>query len=291
MTTEKANTHSTQYPDLKTIANTAHSILFSGTKYQTDRKVIEEIFNNTKANFSIESIITRLTIIDSYYSTQMNKRYYGIEDLAKELFIACGENEKTLTNLFVEITEEPYKGDILKVFNHENYGIHKNGKEAGKAISLISKYAFFQTQFNFPIYDRLAKVVFPLLMNRHFHEESKHYSINTEDISNYIQSISKLNEISLINDFDKLDNLLWLCGKILDGNFSMILKNKKSYKKLAEKVESSTKLYVIKNGKEKKRDFSLRILEYISNNPDTVEDLVKDDKLTIIIKFALELKE
>jgi hypothetical protein len=47
--------------------------------------------------------------------------------------------------------------------------------------------------------------------------------------------MNTLNKASEINDFDKLDNLLWLVGKILKGNFSLIL-NEETYSELVKPI-------------------------------------------------------
>jgi hypothetical protein len=56
-----------------------------------------------------------------------------------------------------------------------------------------------------------------------------------------------LNQSSTIKDFEKLDNLLWLLGKIKQGSFS-ILMDKSKYETIAKQVDFSKA--VRKNGKQ-----------------------------------------
>jgi hypothetical protein len=59
----------------------ANKLLNNETRYNSNKTIISEVFKivyPSKVQF-------RLTVIDSYYSTQMSKRLYGIEDIANEL--------------------------------------------------------------------------------------------------------------------------------------------------------------------------------------------------------------
>src|SRR5690606_32084798 len=100
-------------------------------------------------------VILRLTVIDSYYSTQMNKRIFGIEDIANKI-------EEFKTDDFLKkqceiFLDNPTKSnsDISRLFE-DKFGIHKNGNESGQAASLISKYLYFLMDYKFPIFDSLA---------------------------------------------------------------------------------------------------------------------------------------
>lgn len=58
----------------------ANKILNNETRYKTNKAIISEVFTMNNPN----KVQFRLTVIDSYYSTQMSKRLYGIEDIANE---------------------------------------------------------------------------------------------------------------------------------------------------------------------------------------------------------------
>ena len=91
----------------------------------------------------------------------------------------------------------------------KEYGIDKSGKPFGKSISLISKYLYFLNGFKFPIYDSLAFISFKLLQQNNLIERTK--AVNEE---NYFELINNINLVSSINNYEKLDNLLWLIGKL-----------------------------------------------------------------------------
>jgi len=278
----------TKLPDIAELAN---QVLHSQTKYFTDKKIIGEIFDLTSRTYSPQSIISRLTIIDSYYSTQMNKRYYGIEDIANKIWEVSPENENEVKQCFLNFAKNLQNKNIQALFG-KKYGIHKNGTDAGGAISLISKYAYYQTGFEFPIYDRLAKIVYPLIMKKYFPDKTIELSIRSTDIILFIKSINQLNELSKINNYDKLDNLLWLSGKILDGNFSLVFKKKETYSLFAKEVEKKTsKTIKLINGEIKHLDFSERMIGYIKENKLILNEIIKDKKLKEFIEFALCLNE
>lgn len=78
--------------ELKSLITLAIDILQNETEYIFYRKVIDRIFEETRKNFSIESVNIRLTIIDSLYSTNMGRRLFGITDLSNEIFL-IGKDE------------------------------------------------------------------------------------------------------------------------------------------------------------------------------------------------------
>ncbi|PKP21631.1 MAG: hypothetical protein CVU05_06305 [Bacteroidetes bacterium HGW-Bacteroidetes-21] len=262
--------------DLIYYADLAKSILEDEKKYFHDKKIIKKIFELTSKNYDIHAIISRLTIIDSYYSTQMNKRYFGIEDIANKIWELYGNNEKKVETAFIEFAESPSNEIILSLFN-DNYGIKKDGEEYGKAISLISKYAYFQTNFKFPIYDNLARKVLPKIFKLYF-TNVKITMKSIENIKNYINAINIFKSNSRINDYNKIDNLLWLTGKIREGNLSLILKkdeyidfvNTLKSKKIFEKEEIN------------KDDKSSFVLKW--------SDLLKDEKIIEFCEFVRNIK-
>lgn len=65
-------------------SNLAQNILQQETMYQANKKIIQDIFIAPSVTFK-DTIQFRLTVIYSYYSTQMSKRLYGIEDITQEL--------------------------------------------------------------------------------------------------------------------------------------------------------------------------------------------------------------
>ena len=221
----------------------ANKILNNETRYKTNKAIISEVFTMNNPNI----VQFRLTIIDSYYSTQMSKRLYGIEDIAKEI---VKYSDATLKLEITKFLQNPTEGVIKELFN-KRYGFDKEAINNKKAISLLSKYFYFLSNCQFPIYDTLGKVSYNLLKNNNY--------IDTKALTddNYFALMIALNNSTTINDFEKLDNLLWLLGKIKKGSFS-ILMDKPKYETIAKQVDFSKAI------KSQEKDIAIR--EYIQNN-------------------------
>ena len=200
--------------------------LFS-SQYSKEKSFISRCFQiNAESQF--DKVKLRLHLIDSLYSTQMSKRYYGIEELAETL--AQYSDDKLIEEAYKYINNE--NSEILdKVFT-EKYGYNSIGKKEKKAVSLISKYLYFLTDYQFPIYDSLVKIAYPKVM--------KEYNLKTgytkiTDI-NFVQALSALNQLSGINDFEKLDNFLWYSQKVENNSFSLICSKEEHLKRIKIKV-------------------------------------------------------
>lgn len=227
-------------------SNLAQNILNQETRYQANKKIIQDIYKTPSVAFN-DTIQFRLTVIDSYYSTQMSKRLYGIEDIAKEIVKYSDEFLKLEIAKFLQ---NPTKGIIKEIFN-KSYGFDKEAKNAKKAISLVSKYFYFLSDCQFPIYDTLGKVSYNLL------KDNKYITSKALTDDNYFELMIALNQTSTIKDFEKLDNLLWLLGKIKEGSFS-ILMDKSKYETIVKQVDFS------KAVKSKEKDKAIR--KYIQDN-------------------------
>lgn len=254
--------------DLIKYSNLAQTILNQETRYQANKKIIQDIFKTPSVTFK-DTIQFRLTVIDSYYSTQMSKRLYGIEDIANELIKYNDDTLKLEINNFLQ---NPTKGIIKELFS-KSYGFDKEAKNAKKAISLVSKYLYFLSNCKFPIYDTLGKVSYKLLKNNNYITSKA----QTDD--NYFELMITLNQSSTIKDFEKLDNLLWLLGKIKEGSFS-ILMDKSKYEIIAKQVDFS------KAVKSQEKDKAIR--EYIQDNykKSNLFSPIEQE----FLKFAFELK-
>ena len=103
------------------------------------------------------------------------------------------------------------------------------GKKEKKAVSLISKYLYFLTGYQFPIYDSLVKIAYPKVI-KEFNIETGYSKITD---ANFVQALSALNQLSGINDFEKLDNFLWYSQKVENNSFSLIYSKKEHLKKIA----------------------------------------------------------
>jgi len=241
--------------DLKEYADIAKEILENDTKYLDDKSLISEAFRLKRETRG--AVVFRLTIIDSYYSTQMGKRLFGIEDIADKIYDISADDE-VLRDKFIKYLLSPGESNEIDNLFISNYGIDKTGKNAGRGASLISKYAYFLTEYRFPIYDRLVKEAYPCI-NAAYPQLSLD-TLSDDCGGEFFKRISELNERSNIKDYDKLDNLLWLYGKIKEGSFSLIL-SKQVYLRLIPNIDF--------NGVKKSREKDDRIREYIKRNIKT----------------------
>jgi hypothetical protein len=233
----------------------AHIILNSETQYLSNKTIISTLFKNQVSN-DFESVVkNRITIIDSYYSTQMSKRLYGIDQLANEI---AKYSDDILKSETIKFLNNPNKQCIIKSLFKNEYGIDKSGKPFGKAISLISKYLYFLNEGKFPIYDSLALISFKLLQNSNIIEDSK-----TVNEYNYFEYVKNFNVISNINNYEKLDNLLWLMGKISKGSFTILMDINK-YLELINIKEVRLELLKHVNKKSSEKDEIIR--NYIKHN-------------------------
>lgn len=208
--------------------------------YNDQHALINSLFNNT--DYSIGSIILRLTVIDSLYSTNAAYSYFSFEEMATRIYeIGSTENTKEGKHraerdyfYHVALTGE----DRLGLFG-EPYGFQKNLSEGTKQMSLLSKYAYYELMqererypIGFPIYDRLAREAYPTV--RKMLGEKDFYSmpsLETPSIKQYITCLTQLRK-GLFDDnklfegyqqFDILDAYLWRMGKFGDGNLSLLL--------------------------------------------------------------------
>jgi hypothetical protein len=156
------------------------------------------------------------------------KILYGIEDIANEL---VKYSDKVLKLQIDKFLENPREGIVKELFN-KTYGFDKEAKKAKKAISLLSKYLYFLSECQFPIFDNLGKVSYNLL------KDNNYISSKPLTDDNYFELMIVLNKSSGINNFEILDNLLWLLGKIKEGGFS-ILMDKSKYETIVNQVDFS----------------------------------------------------
>ena len=229
-------------------------------EYSIDKKIIEKVFSLTEKR-EIQDILLRLTVIDSMYSTQMNKRYYALLELAEYMH---GLNQIIpLPTLFSEYIKKEEKTDDMigndkftMLFNN-GYGYDKSYNKSGTAVSLISKYAYFETHYNFPIYDSIVCEMYPRLWKYcGFDGEPKKLTVKnkkfqTEGMKTIVSFINAID--SLIEhlggdiSYDHLDRLLWFVGKIYRGNLSLII-NKEDYKWCIENWDKDGNFNITQSG-------------------------------------------
>ena len=213
------------------------------------------------------------------YSTQMSRRYYALDELADFLVKLSEGKQGKLKQMFLDFAKAPKKH--LSLFNFtfntpdkngkqrefeknlfaESYGIGKDGSDKGVAISLISKYAYFETGFQFPIYDSIACEMYPLVWKYcEFDKKGMPQLIHSKNgkvvgdttIIEYTKDINLL--IKKLDckelNYDLLDRFLWFVGKIRRGNLSLVL-SRDEYDLTMKLYPAHTVTTVLKNGKEK----------------------------------------
>jgi hypothetical protein len=212
--------------EIRTYAELARTILSGTTPYSAAKRTIQSLFESPPKLPYLEAVALRLTVVDSYYSTNMSKRYYGIEDIAVSLQ-NIGPSDDQLSIFFRDYIQRPLAHEEGRRLFAGVYGINKKGDQKKRAQSLISKYGYFQTRFQFPIYDSLAKQSYRRL------SIASPIQVPTckrlDDPGEFFAAISKLN--AMTHDFDLLDNLLWLIGKVKEASLSLVV-SRKAYLKL-----------------------------------------------------------
>lgn len=249
--------------ELKEFIKLSVKVLKANTPYIEQRNLISDIFKKT------ENILVRLTIIDSLYSTQMNKRLYGLDDLANE--IGNRDWDKEIQNF-----KDNKKPNEISALLDKKYGIQKSGREAGQSRSLISKYIYFATDYNFPIEDSLVKKVLNAVLKCFGYSE---IDIDKKDILRELIIFCDNKEIK----YSDFDNLLWLLGKIKGGSLSLIV-DKEKYKKIIEKLELSD---IAKSS----TDFNEKMAEKLKNTDeiDKIKNLISNDFYEFL-KFAKNIE-
>lgn len=245
--------------------------------YVQQRAMINQIFATTSGNnYNIQSIMLRLIVIDSLYSTNAAYSYFSFEDMAKAIK-KLGKEEEAAEYFYGLVKYK--KDDTQKLFS-EKYGIRKNLKDGSKQMSLMSKYAYYVLLQNpkkyplgFPIYDSLAIKMYPKVCNRVGIEPQK--ITESTSINEYIKLLNTLREkifsnTDLFNEYqqyDLLDAYLWRMGKLDEGNYSLLF-NENDYKKFITNLGLSA---------ENVENYGKHISDVV-NNDNLVECKEKKDK-------------
>ena len=248
--------------------------------FSAGKEAIMQVFKTTSDCLK-QDIFIRLALIDSMYSTQMNRRYNALDELAGALEKLSKGKEGRLKQLFLDFAINPdrmveeFNYDEINLFS-ESYGIGKDGEDKGIAISLISKYAYFETGFKFPIYDSIACEMYPLVWKScGFGDNRPQWRISA-NINNYglktmVEYVKAINvlivKLGLNHNekkYDHLDRFLWFVGKIRRGNLSLVL-SREDYKKTIAQTKSDVTI-ISTNGEEK------TYTEYFNINKVNLDD-------------------
>lgn len=191
-------------------ANCATEILNGTTDFE-NRKIIRRVFHKDS------DIVLRLAVIDSFYSTNMSKRIGGIQAIASSIRNTYG-NDNQLKQIVTGYLDGNNNEEIHSLLFDKKFGIHRNGADAGKATSLLSKYFYFLLEGKFPICDGNVEIVYKKIRKAKA-ALNLGFDLNTwRNREDYVQLLKNLNTESEIDDFCKLDNLLWVTGKFIKGS-------------------------------------------------------------------------
>ena len=211
--------------------------------YDKNRDLIKSLFDPA-IPYNVDVVYKRLVVIDALYSTNMNQRYYGIEDMANTIyalsFYAGIASDNNLRDKVQNFRNKlfPTSHPIANVFGM-SYGIHKNLAPAGSAMSLLSKYFYYllltdpSEIIGFPIYDSLASYMYPIVCKYVYASGTPRKIVNVKTINHlcdYFLTLDQLrNSIGIssiggsLQEFDLLDAYLWRMGKFSGNNFSLLL--------------------------------------------------------------------
>jgi hypothetical protein len=204
--------------------------------YKNQRTLINTLFCKDRYEYNKRTILLRLVVINSLYSTSAEYSYFSFDEMAKAILSIGNGNEDSALDYFYEIA----KGgkDSKGLFGGE-YGIRKNLAKGSQQMSLITKYAYYALLQNrekyplgFPIYDSLAKEAYPIVCKMLNENEIHRFSpMTTPTIEDYVKCLNQIRS-KLFNDnelftgyqqFDILDAYLWRMGKFEGGNLSLLL--------------------------------------------------------------------
>lgn len=223
------------------ILNIMHSIVekelhkevpsLQNATYNDQKVLISSLFGST-LQYSKGTIMLRLVVIDSLYSTNAAYSYFSFEEMADKIY-ALGPTSDAAEQYFYNLV---LGGKDTNNLFTEPYGIQKNLSEGSKQMSLLSKYAYYclykkkQYPLGFPIYDSLALESYPTICKMLQITPMRNID---NDITNYIEALDNV-RARLFDDrkdlvfgdlqqFDILDAYLWRMGKFSGGNLSLLL--------------------------------------------------------------------
>jgi len=228
--------------------------------YIDQKLLISSLFNSDQP-YSVGTIMLRLVVIDSLYSTNAAYSYFSFEEMAENIYIKLGQNEKSAREYFNSLVHD---GKDDKNLFREAYGIQKNLSEGAKQMSLLSKYAYYslylqdEYPLGFPIYDSLALESYPTVCKMLGIPQITHID---EDITQYIKALNEVRKVLFDNNetfdgiqqYDILDAYLWRMGKFSGGNLSLLL-GREDYITFVKNIGLQAKKLECKNEKFKESD-------------------------------------
>lgn len=218
--------------------------------YGIQRNLISRTFSSTSGpNYDYTGVLQRLVIIDALYSTNADRTYFALNDLADAIF-SLGEEQVASDYFKNMVSQTPNSVDANGLFDSRTtYGIRKDAGEGTSAVSLLSKYAYYalmsdaSENIGFPIYDSLARAMYPKLCAG-LHVVPPCKAVKNIEMTDYLAHLNAL-RLALFGDctekvfghqqYDVIDAYLWRMGKFSNGNLSLLL-GKEDYKKFVENI-------------------------------------------------------
>lgn len=216
--------------------------------YKDQRVLINNLFCKEKYDYSKGTVLLRLAVIDSLYSTNAAYSYFSFDDMADNI-LSIGD-ETTAADYFYGIAKGGV--DERNLFG-KKYGIRKNLAEGSQQMSLMTKYAYYallqdkeKYPLGFPIYDSLVKEAYPKVCNMIGVPSKKTVKLppmGTPSIEKFIEALKQVRSKLFDNEelfheyqqFDIQDAYLWRMGKFEEGNLSLLL-SKKEYEDFIIKI-------------------------------------------------------
>lgn len=191
--------------------------------YSQNKNAILNLFKKTE--FKKEDIILRLTVIDSMYTTGINKNnYYAIPHIADRI-LECTPNadKRKLFDILYDYTNNPDGNELNKIFE-ARYGLRKDKSPGSTAKSLLSKYFYYHTldcskDFCFPIFDSLARKMLVKINDMPFFDSGldmpkSKWNNGSISMKEFIKALNEIKNKLGINSYGDFDTYLWRIGKL-----------------------------------------------------------------------------
>ena len=224
--------------------------LSSNTAFGNNIEVIKRTFRPCPCptcphQFSKMDIYHRLILIDSLYSTNINRmRSFGLEEMTDTIWDLCNDKNNNHSDAhlaqslsyLIMLQNQQNVTPLINAFNDE-YG-YINGSKAGKAMSLLSKYFYFVAliqqvdDYGFPIYDRIVR---NLIRPMEKHMGLTPLSTDLDNIEKFIVAIKHIVDTLANADqnlwdpknsgkrkFELLDYFLWHIGKAGEQSYRLL---------------------------------------------------------------------
>lgn len=191
----------------------------------------------------------------------MRMRPYGLGELAEVLSMLGSDDvlSAKFTRLHSQrdMSDFDYLKSQMKLYRDgstavcsnlfkEHFGLEGAAESKKRALSLITKYAYFLTGNNFPIYDSLVKDTYGYIWDI-INPGALKPTIKTDDILIYRNAIDELRKVIGNNiSYDELDALHWRIGKLVNNSLTLVL-SMEDYISVKGDVDTLSKSLLVKD--------------------------------------------